>query len=134
MRTTSSSVLAIPTQSVALLAVLMLRGPQTVGELRINCERLHRFSDISAVEGFLHELAARAAGALVVELAAPARRARDALGASAVRSAATDSVVRMRRGGRRRHGVGIGGAARQCRRTCKANSSANPGHGGEAVR
>jgi uncharacterized protein len=62
-------VLAVPTQSVALLAALMLRGPQTIGELRISCERLHRFSDISAVEGFLHELAAREGGALVVELA-----------------------------------------------------------------
>jgi uncharacterized protein len=61
-------VLAIPSQSVALLATLMLRGPQTTGELRINCERLHPFSDISAVEGFLHELAGREAGALVVEL------------------------------------------------------------------
>ena len=62
-------VLAIPMQSVALLAALMLRGPQTTGELRINCERLHHFSDISAVEGFLHELAARESGPLVVELA-----------------------------------------------------------------
>ena len=61
-------VLAIPTQAVALLAALMLRGPQTVGELRINCDRLHRFADISAVEGFLHELAVRPVGALVVEL------------------------------------------------------------------
>ena len=61
-------VLAIPSQSVALLAAIMLRGPQTVGELRINCERLHHFADISAVEGFLHELADRDAGALVVEL------------------------------------------------------------------
>ena len=61
-------VLAIPSQSVALLAALMLRGPQTEGELRINCERLHHFSDTSAVEGFLHELAARNAGAIVVEL------------------------------------------------------------------
>jgi len=61
-------VLSIPSQSVALLAAMMLRGPQTVGELRINCERLHHFSDISAVEGFLNELAAREAGALVVEL------------------------------------------------------------------
>src|SRR5437868_1826454 len=61
-------VLAIPTQAVALLATLMLRGPQTAGELRINCERLHRFADISAVEGFLRELAVRPAGALVVEL------------------------------------------------------------------
>ena len=62
-------VLAVPTQAVALIAVLMLRGPQTVGELRISCDRLHRFADISAVEGFLQELAARPAGALVVELA-----------------------------------------------------------------
>jgi uncharacterized protein YceH (UPF0502 family) len=61
-------VLAIPSQAVALLATLMLRGPQTAGELRINSERLHRFTDISAAEGFLHELAARATGALVVEL------------------------------------------------------------------
>jgi hypothetical protein len=61
-------VLNVPSQSVALLAVLMLRGPQTTGELRINCERLHHFSDISAVEGFLNELATRDSGALVVEL------------------------------------------------------------------
>ena len=33
-------VLHIPTQSTALLAMLMLRGPQTAGELRINCDRL----------------------------------------------------------------------------------------------
>lgn len=62
-------VLQIPSQSAAVLAVLMLRGPQTAGELRINCDRLHKFSDISAVEGFLQELAGRPAGALVVELA-----------------------------------------------------------------
>jgi uncharacterized protein YceH (UPF0502 family) len=47
----------VPPQSVALLAVLCLRGPQTAGELRINCERLHKFGDILAVEGFLNELA-----------------------------------------------------------------------------
>jgi len=47
---------ALPGASVALLAVLMLRGPQTAAELRANCERLHRFADISAVEGFLDEL------------------------------------------------------------------------------
>jgi len=60
--------LGVPTQASALLAVLMLRGPQTAGELRLNCERLHRFADISAVEAFLEELAARPEGALVVEL------------------------------------------------------------------
>ncbi len=61
-------VLDVPSQAVALLATLMLRGPQTVGELRINSDRLHRFADGSAVEAFLHELAGRSAGALVVEL------------------------------------------------------------------
>jgi hypothetical protein len=61
-------VLHISAQSTALLTLLMLRGPQTAGELRINCERLHRFADISSVESFLDELAGRAAGALVVEL------------------------------------------------------------------
>jgi uncharacterized protein YceH (UPF0502 family) len=61
-------VLSVPPQSVALLAILFLRGPQTAGELRINSERLHKFGDILAVEGFLHELAERAAGALVKEL------------------------------------------------------------------
>jgi uncharacterized protein len=60
--------LRIPTQSSALLTVLMLRGPQTAGELRLNCERMHRFVDISSVESFLEELAERAAGGLVVEL------------------------------------------------------------------
>lgn len=61
-------VLAVPKQASALLAVLMLRGAQTAGELRLNCERLHKFADISAVEAFLDELACRSEGALVVEL------------------------------------------------------------------
>lgn len=62
-------VLQVPAQSVAILTVLMLRGPQTAGELRVACERLHRFADLSALQGFLDELAARPAGALVMELA-----------------------------------------------------------------
>ena len=60
--------LGIPSQASALLIVLMLRGPQTAGELRLNCERLHAFADISAVEAFLDELASRSTGALVREL------------------------------------------------------------------
>jgi len=63
--------LGLPSQSVALLAVLMLRGPQTGSELRANSERLHRFADLSSVEAFLEELAERPAekgGALVVKL------------------------------------------------------------------
>jgi len=58
-------VLQVPTESVALLSMLMLRGPQTAAELRANCERLCRFSDVSAVEAFLVELAQRPAEALV---------------------------------------------------------------------
>ena len=61
-------VLQIPPQSVALLAVLFLRGPQTPGELRINSERLHKFGDLLSVQAFLEELAERPAGALVREL------------------------------------------------------------------
>ena len=55
----------LPAASVALLAILMLRGAQTVSELRANCERLYRFDDASTVEAYLEELAARASGALV---------------------------------------------------------------------
>lgn len=51
--------LGVPSQAVALLAVLMLRGPQTAAELRLNAERLHRFADVSSVEGFLEELAGK---------------------------------------------------------------------------
>jgi uncharacterized protein YceH (UPF0502 family) len=73
--------LALPSQSVAVLAVLMLRGPQTSSELRANTDRLHRFADVSSVEAFLDELAARSeekGGPLVMKLprAPGAREAR----------------------------------------------------------
>ncbi|PIQ52540.1 MAG: hypothetical protein COW02_09560 [Comamonadaceae bacterium CG12_big_fil_rev_8_21_14_0_65_59_15] len=68
----------VPEQSAVLLGVLMLRGPQTAAELRLNTERWYRFADISSVEGFLEELQDRCAekgGALVVKLAkAPGAR------------------------------------------------------------
>ncbi|MDR5740692.1 MULTISPECIES: YceH family protein [unclassified Caballeronia] len=50
-------VLGLPSQSIALLATLFLRGPQTAAELRANSARLHGFADISSVESFLDELA-----------------------------------------------------------------------------
>jgi uncharacterized protein len=46
----------VPEQSAVILGLLMLRGPQTAGELRINTDRWYKFSDISSVEGFLEEL------------------------------------------------------------------------------
>lgn len=64
-------VVGVPSQASALLGLLMLRGPQTAGELRINAERWHRFADISSVEAFLAELAERSdekGGPLVVLL------------------------------------------------------------------
>ena len=63
--------MGLPSASVALLATLVLRGPQTVSELRTNADRLHRFADLSSVEAFLEELAERSAekgGPLVVKL------------------------------------------------------------------
>jgi uncharacterized protein YceH (UPF0502 family) len=68
----------VPEQSAVLLGLLMLRGPQTAAELRLNTERWYKFADISSVEGFLEELQDRPAdkgGALTVKLArAPGAR------------------------------------------------------------
>ncbi len=61
----------VPEQSAVILGLLMLRGPQTAGELRLNAERWYRFADISSVEGFLEEMQDRSeekGGALVVKL------------------------------------------------------------------
>jgi len=41
----------------ALLAVLLLRGPQTTGELRMRTERMHIFPDVASAEKELDELA-----------------------------------------------------------------------------
>jgi uncharacterized protein YceH (UPF0502 family) len=43
----------------AMLGVLMLRGPQTPGELKQRTERLHPFADLAAVEETLEQLIAR---------------------------------------------------------------------------
>ena len=61
----------LPSQAAALLGLLLLRGPQTAGELRLNAERWHRFADIGSVEVFLEELQDRSpekGGPLVVKL------------------------------------------------------------------
>jgi uncharacterized protein YceH (UPF0502 family) len=43
-------------REAAVLCVLMLRGPQTVGELRGRSERLYQFDDLEAVESTLNRL------------------------------------------------------------------------------
>ncbi|HZR68522.1 MAG TPA: YceH family protein [Burkholderiales bacterium] len=52
-------VLQLGPEALAVLTALMLRGPQTAGELRIACERLHHFESIPAVEAALKDLAGR---------------------------------------------------------------------------
>src|SRR5467141_146291 len=44
---------------VAILCVLLLRGPQTPGELRTRAERMHPFDDLSAVQSSLQHLMKR---------------------------------------------------------------------------
>jgi uncharacterized protein YceH (UPF0502 family) len=43
-------------RELAILCELMLRGPQTLGELRTRAERMHRFDDISEVETVLDRM------------------------------------------------------------------------------
>ena len=44
---------------LAVICELLVRGPQTVGELRTRCERMHSFADLAEVEDVLGELTDR---------------------------------------------------------------------------
>jgi uncharacterized protein YceH (UPF0502 family) len=55
-------VLGLAPEERALLCVLMLRGPQTLGELKQRSERLHPFGDLRSVEDALDRLTAREIG------------------------------------------------------------------------
>ncbi len=66
--------LGVPSAAMAILDLLMLRGPQTAAELRLHTERLHRFADISSVEGFLDEMAERQPPFVVKLARAPGAR------------------------------------------------------------
>ncbi|HTW38539.1 MAG TPA: DUF480 domain-containing protein [Steroidobacteraceae bacterium] len=62
-------------QELAIVCELLLRGPQTPGELRSRASRMAPFTDVSEVEAALHGLLAREAGPLVARLARePGRR------------------------------------------------------------
>ncbi|MBA0157666.1 MULTISPECIES: YceH family protein [Pectobacterium] len=54
---------------VALVTTLLLRGPQTPGELRTRAARLHEFSDVGEAESTLEQLQQREDGPFVVRLA-----------------------------------------------------------------
>ena len=53
---------------LALLCVLLLRGPQTIGELATRAFRLHEFSDLEEVESTLNSLSSREPDPLVTRL------------------------------------------------------------------
>ncbi len=66
---------AVDNRQAAVLCELLLRGPETVGELRTRASRLHPFERLDEVQQALNELAAYADGPLVVSLARePGRR------------------------------------------------------------
>lgn len=55
-------------QEVAVMDVLMLRGPQTLGELRTRTERLYKFDSTDDIEVVLQGLEERTAGQFVIKL------------------------------------------------------------------
>lgn len=65
-------------RELAVLAVLLLRGPQTIGELRDRTERMHAFTDASEVESVLERLMGWGEQPLAVRLPrAPGTKERD---------------------------------------------------------
>lgn len=65
---TLTDALLLTPAEVALLTVLMLRGPQTIGELRTRTDRIYSFDSLAEVETALADLAARKPEPLVVKL------------------------------------------------------------------
>ena len=65
---TEFSSLQFTPQELAIVCELLLRGPQTPGELRSRASRMAAFSDVALVDQALEALAQRAGGALVVRL------------------------------------------------------------------
>ena len=63
-----SELLNLGRRELALMCTLLLRGPQTLGELSGRSERMHAFEDLEAVERTLDRLATHEAGKLVVRL------------------------------------------------------------------
>ncbi|MDU4004984.1 YceH family protein [Pluralibacter gergoviae] len=60
--------LKLTAAEVALVTTLLLRGPQTPGELRSRGQRMHEFRDMTEVEAALEHLATREDGPFVARL------------------------------------------------------------------
>ena len=67
-RHNAAEVIGLDEKDTAILCELLLRGPQTVGELKNRAERMFAFADLAMVQQVLDGLAARPQGALVVKL------------------------------------------------------------------
>ena len=64
----AAEALSLDPSQLALLCILMLRGPQTLGELRTRTARMHDFTATEAVKEAMDELAAHDPGPLVMLL------------------------------------------------------------------
>src|ERR1019366_335616 len=93
-------------REMALLCVLMLRGPQTVGELRGRTERMHDFADMEEVERGLESLqsgepvalvAPRARGRWVQLMGGPNEESAEPERAAGIRSPLEDRVEALER-------------------------------------
>jgi uncharacterized protein len=72
---TEFGTLKFDSQELAIVCELLLRGPQTPGELRSRASRMASFTDVSEVEAILERLSKRDAGPYVTRLARePGRR------------------------------------------------------------
>lgn len=68
LRDTLTKQFDFSTEELAVLAELFLRGPQTSGELRARCTRMHEFTSLDAVETVLSTLQENEAGPFVKPL------------------------------------------------------------------
>lgn len=63
-----SDVIKLNPEQAAILCELLLRGPETVGELRTRASRMHELRDLSHVQQLLDDLATHPGGRLVMKL------------------------------------------------------------------
>jgi uncharacterized protein YceH (UPF0502 family) len=82
---TAFGTLKFSDQELAVVCELLLRGPQTPGELRSRASRLCRFSDVAEVEAVLERLAQRDDGPFVARLGSRASASRATRSCSAAR-------------------------------------------------
>ena len=71
---TEFSDLQLKSSELAVICLLLLRGPQTPGELRTRSNRLHEFNDVSEAEATLHDLQRRESPLVMLLAKEPGKR------------------------------------------------------------